>query len=73
MNKYALIGYPLGHTFSPTIHNTAFKHYNMESDYGSLEIEESIFSKKIEEIKREDWAGFNVTIPHKQRIIPLLD
>ena len=73
MKKYALIGYPLGHTFSPTIHNTAFKHYNMDAEYGILEIDESVFKERITEIKKEDWSGFNVTIPHKQRVILLLD
>ena len=73
MKKYALIGYPLGHTFSPTIHNTAFKHHGIDAEYGILEIEDSIFETRINEIKQEDWGGFNVTIPHKQKIIPLLD
>ncbi|HEM49389.1 MAG TPA: shikimate dehydrogenase [Caldithrix sp.] len=73
MKKFALIGFPLGHTFSPTIHNTAFKHYGMDAEYGIIEIQESVFESRIHEIKRKDWAGFNVTIPHKQRIIPFLD
>ncbi len=73
MKKYALIGYPLGHTFSPTIHNTAFKYYGMNAEYDILEIEESVFQNKINTIKNEAWSGFNVTIPYKQRIIPILD
>ena len=73
MNKYALIGYPLGHTFSPIIHNVAFKHYGINAEYGILEIEESLFENRINTIKNEAWSGFNVTIPYKQRIIPFLD
>lgn len=73
MNKYALIGYPLGHTFSPIIHNVAFKHYGIHAEYGILEIKESVFENRINTIKNEAWSGFNVTIPYKQRIIPFLD
>lgn len=73
MNKYALIGYPLGHTFSPTIHNTAFKYYGMDAEYDIMEIEKSVFKNKIYTIKNEAWSGFNVTIPYKQRIISILD
>ena len=73
MKKYGIIGYPLGHSFSPTIHNTAFKHYGMNAEYGKIEIENSVFDSKIRELKEEEWGGFNVTIPYKQQIIQHLD
>ena len=73
MKNYGIIGYPLEHSFSPIIHNIAFKHYNMLAEYGKIEIENNLFNKKINEIKKGNWSGFNVTIPYKQQIIPHLD
>lgn len=73
MQKYGLIGYPVSHSFSPTIHNTAFMYHDINADYSLIEIESSDFDPKIEELKREDWLGFNVTYPYKQKIISFLD
>lgn len=73
MKKYGIIGYPVGHSFSPTIHNTAFKHYSVNAEYSKIEIEKSVFDSKIIELKKENWNGFNVTSPYKKQIIPHLD
>ncbi len=73
MDRYAIIGYPLEHSASPRIHNTAFKEYGMDAVYEKLEIDPQEFDAAIGQIKKEDWRGFNVTIPHKQRIMNFLD
>ncbi|MEG2295252.1 MAG: shikimate dehydrogenase, partial [Oscillospiraceae bacterium] len=72
MNKqYALIGYPLGHSFSPQIHKELFTLSGIYADYKKLTLDSDAF------MKRENWihdlAGFNVTIPFKEKIIPFLD
>ncbi|HGY56190.1 MAG TPA: hypothetical protein ENK44_10835, partial [Caldithrix abyssi] len=69
MDRYAIIGYPLEHSASPRIHNTAFTEYGMDAVYEKLEIDPQNFDTAIRQIKKEDWRGFNVTIPHKQRIM----
>lgn len=71
--KYGIIGFPLSHSFSPKIHNQAFAAYGMEAEYGTIEIPPQKFTSKIEALKREEWAGFNVTIPYKTDILPFLD
>ncbi|MEJ2053704.1 MAG: shikimate dehydrogenase, partial [Calditrichaceae bacterium] len=73
MQHFGIIGYPLDHSFSPTIHNTAFEFYNINAEYSKIEIEPDKFEEKIISLKDENWSGFNVTIPHKQHIIPYLD
>jgi shikimate dehydrogenase len=68
---FALTGYPLGHSQSPLIHSELFRIANIDATYELLEIEpESLESSKAELKKL---CGFNVTIPHKTNIIPLLD
>ncbi len=73
LQKYAILGYPLAHSLSPGIHNAAFTDKKINAAYETLPIHPSEFPEKIQELKHQAWAGFNVTIPFKQRIIPFLD
>lgn len=73
MDKYGIIGYPLGHTFSPQIHNPAFKALAIDAIYDVYPIHPDDFDKRIAELKAGSVKGLNVTIPYKQRIIPFLD
>ncbi len=71
MKKFALTGYPLGHSLSPFIHKQLFKAAGIEADYSLMEIPPESLSAEFEGLKQ--LCGFNVTIPHKVNIIPLLD
>ncbi len=73
LRKYGIIGFPLEHSFSPLIHNRAFAEYNIPGHYEKIEIPPEQFELKINALKKEDWAGFNVTIPFKTAILPYLD
>ncbi len=73
MDQYAIIGFPLQHSFSPFIHNTAFKHLKIKAFYQKIEIDPDVFEKEIEKIKRGPIKGFNVTIPFKEKILPHID
>ncbi len=73
MKKFAIIGYPLEHSFSPKIHNAAFSELGISAVYEKFEIAPDQFKETIPKIKNGDWYGFNVTIPYKQSIIPFLD
>ena len=68
--KYAVIGYPIGHTMSPFIHGRLFKLSGVSADYSVFEIAPKDLSQKFEMLSGLD--GFNVTIPHKSKIIPFL-
>ena len=71
MNNFCLIGYPLGHSMSPVIHRELFKIKNIDAGYKLNEIAPENLKSEYSELKKLD--GFNVTIPHKTGIIPLLD
>lgn len=71
MNKYILIGYPLGHSMSPMIHERLFDIKNREASYELVEISPEDITSKGDFLRQ--FRGFNITIPHKQNIIPLLD
>lgn len=70
--KYGLIGYPLGHSMSPIIHQAFFEISHVPAKYELIEIMpqelENHFPEKLEKLN-----GFNITIPHKINILPFLD
>lgn len=71
MNKYILIGHPLGHSMSPMIHERLFAIKGRDADYSLVEITPEELPLKADFLRQ--FKGFNITIPHKQNIIPLLD
>lgn len=73
MRVFALIGYPLTHSFSKKYFTEKFENEGIEnSRYELLELPD--YQNFPELIKAHpDLAGLNVTIPHKQNIIPFLD
>ena len=73
MQNYGIIGYPLSHSFSPIIHNMAFKSLGINAEYSKIEIKEENFERHVLSLKKGNWQGFNITIPYKEKIIPFLD
>ncbi|MBR5683929.1 MAG: shikimate dehydrogenase [Ruminococcus sp.] len=72
MNRFALIGHPLGHSMSPLIHEKLFALSGLDdTSYELMDIapEDMANSRGLLESLR----GLNVTIPHKQAVIPLVD
>lgn len=70
-NRFAVIGFPLGHTMSPFIHNHMFGLTGIDATYESVLVSPDELEQKMSLLKTYD--GFNVTIPHKQTIIPFLN
>lgn len=68
MRRFALIGYPLGHSLSASYFGEKFAREGIDAEYSPLAIE------RAEEVLPhcEHLSGFNVTIPHKQAIMPFL-
>lgn len=72
MKKYALIGHPLGHSMSPLIHYKLFGFSGCEECvYELTDISPEELSDKLGYLKSLE--GFNITIPHKTAVIPMLD
>jgi len=73
MKRVFLLGYPLGHSLSPVMHNAAFQNLGLDWRYELLEIPPAQIAHAVTRVREEDCAGANVTIPHKQAVIPFLD
>lgn len=71
MRRYAILGYPLAHTLSPFIHTRLFALSGESGEYGRAEISPEALDAEMPNLKSLD--GFNVTIPHKEAVIPWLD
>jgi shikimate dehydrogenase len=69
---YAVIGHPIGHTMSPFIHKRLFELAGADADYTYLDIAPETLAEEYQNRLRH-LDGFNITIPHKETIIPLLD
>ncbi len=72
MKTFGILGYPLAHTYSPDYYNGRFRHLSIEAEYLKFELE-NISDFPILLSGYPDLCGFNVTIPHKQHILPYLD
>lgn len=72
-----VVGYPVKHSFSPVMHNAAIAHLgqSIETDYIYLPfpVAPEGLQAAIAGFAAIDLRGFNLTIPHKQTILPLLD
>lgn len=69
--KFALIGYPVGHTMSPFIHQQLFQLGGISAQYSAIALPPQQLPQSGEMLRQLD--GFNITIPHKQAILSLLD
>ena len=73
MYKFGLIGYPLGHSLSAVIHKAGFKSIGVQADYEILETPPEDLVTRIKFLKRENYTGFNVTIPLKLPVALFVD
>ena len=65
MIKTALIGHPVAHSLSGVIHNAAFKSLGIEGKYEVIDVPFGKLKDAVEKLKKDGYAGFNVTIPYK--------
>ncbi|NLJ80040.1 MAG: shikimate dehydrogenase [Firmicutes bacterium] len=72
MKIYAVIGTPLSHSLSPRLHQAVFKRLGLPYLYIPWEVKQGQLKCALD-MFRQNLAGFNVTAPHKEDIIPFLD
>ncbi len=68
--QYAVIGYPLGYSLSPALHNFFFSEENIDATYVSYPLKKEELGELF---KSKKFKGFNVTIPYKEDALPLCD
>lgn len=73
MDKYALLGEKLSHSYSPLIQNKLFKVKNIDASYSLYELKEDELKEALDKLRNGLYKGYNVTIPYKEKVIKYLD
>lgn len=71
-----LIGWPVSHSVSPAMHNAAFEEFGLDWRYVPLPVDPALpgaVGDAARGIRAMGLAGINVTVPHKQAVLPFLD
>jgi shikimate dehydrogenase len=73
MKKFLVIGNPIEHSLSPTLHNYWIKSNNINAIYEKKKLDEDELEDTVLQIKQKKIEGANITVPFKKTIIPFLD
>lgn len=68
-----IIGAPVAHSRSPLVHEHWLRHYKLAGSYTKMLVEPGDLPAFIAELRSSRWQGGNVTIPHKETVLSLLD
>lgn len=73
LKKVGLIGWPADHSVSPAMHNAAFQDLGLDDwQYDLLPTPPNELEMRVKTLQEKGYIGANVTVPHKQKIMPLL-
>jgi len=68
-----IFGYPVEHSLSPLMHNAAFDSLGLDIRYVAFKVSPQDLSDAVKAIRALNMLGVNITVPHKEKVIPLLD
>ncbi|GBE03724.1 MAG TPA: shikimate dehydrogenase [Nitrospirae bacterium] len=68
-----IFGYPIEHTLSPLMHNTAFENLKLDHCYVPFLVKPDDLTSAVKSIRALNMLGVNITVPHKENVLPLLD
>jgi shikimate dehydrogenase len=73
MRKFLVIGNPIEHSLSPTLHNYWIKSNGIDATYEKQKLDDSELKQLIGQLRKRKIDGVNVTVPYKKAIIPFVD
>jgi len=68
-----LLGSPVEHSFSPTMHNASFQKLNINAKYLAFDVHPNTLKQAVEGLRALQFMGANVTIPHKVNVMQYVD
>ncbi|MFO7820514.1 MAG: shikimate dehydrogenase [Lentisphaeria bacterium] len=72
MDKYAVIGWPVEHSVSPQMQSAGIKELGLNAVYEKIPVQPHELGEAVSRL-RQEYAGWNITVPHKETILPHLD
>jgi len=70
---YAVIGDPIQHSLSPEMHNTGYQALGVNAKYQRFQVKADRLAEAVKGLHALGFSGWNVTLPHKESILALLD
>ena len=70
--KYAVLGYPIKHSVSPPMQSAAFAAAGLTATYEAIEVAPADLPALFERLRNDGFAGWNVTVPHKEQAARLV-
>lgn len=71
--RLGIIGHPVAHSLSPVFQGAALRALGVDATYDAWDTPPNALAERVESLRASDVLGANVTIPHKQAVVPLLD
>jgi shikimate dehydrogenase len=71
--RFAVIGDPVAHSKSPRMQAAAFRAMGLPHTYEAVRVERSDLPRIVSALRAGDFAGVNVTVPHKEHVLALVD
>jgi shikimate dehydrogenase len=71
--RVVLIGHPVAHSLSGAMQQAAFDELGIDARYELWDRAPIELADAVAELRTEDFLGANVTIPHKERVVPMVD
>ena len=71
--KLGIIGYPIGHSISPVFQQAGLDHLGIDATYEKWEVPPEGVGEFVSGLRAPGSLGINITVPHKQAVIPFLD
>lgn len=68
-----IFGYPVEHSLSPAMHNAAFERLSLDYCYVPFSVRPEFLGEAVRALRALNLRGVNVTVPHKENVIPFLD
>jgi shikimate dehydrogenase len=69
----AVLGHPVAHSLSPRMHNAAFRAQGVDMVYLAFDVRPDRLGEALEGLRALGLRGANITVPHKERVVPFLD
>lgn len=71
--RFAVLGSPIAHSKSPRIHEAAYRALGLPHVYERIETSDAELASRVDDLRAGRFAGLNVTVPHKGRVLALVD